>query len=118
VPKYTIHNAYLNVSTTVTVDGFDSTSVGQPNGEIPKGVNAYVKTVTVNGVKTASRCHFDFYDVRGRRLGLCGDTLTLAQTFRVGGNITITLTDDQSSVNSCAGSVPDSLSKGGFAVAR
>ena len=97
-PKYTIHNDYLNVSTTVTVENFDAKSVANP---IPKGASAYVKEVTVNGVKTESRCHFDFYD-----------------TFRVGGEIVIELTSDKSSVDSCDGSLPESLSTGGFATTR
>ena len=45
-PKYTIHNSFLNVSTTVTVKGFDATSVQKT---IPKGAAAYVANVTVNG---------------------------------------------------------------------
>jgi hypothetical protein len=97
-PKFTIHNSYLNVSTTVNVVNFDAKSV---NGTIPKGASAYVQNVTVNGAETESRCHFDFYD-----------------TFRIGGNITITLTADKDSVNSCAGSLPESISSGGFASAR
>ncbi|KAI0063500.1 glycoside hydrolase family 92 protein [Artomyces pyxidatus] len=97
-PKYTVHNAYLNVSTTVTVAGFDPKSV---NGTIPKGAAAYVQSVSVNNQTLASRCHFDFYD-----------------TFRVGGEIVITVTANRSAVNSCGASVPQSLSTGGFASAR
>ena len=69
--------------------------------EIPAGVPAYVQNVTVNGVPTVSRCHLDFYD-----------------TFRLGGEIEITLTSEKDAVDDCAGSVPDSLSTGGFAVIR
>ena len=98
MPKYTIHNSFLNVSTTVTVENFDAKSVQKT---IPKGASAYVKQVIVNGETTESRCHFDFYD-----------------TFRVGGNITIVLTSDKSAVDTCAGSVPQSLSTGGFASVR
>ena len=94
-PKYTVHNAFLNVSTTVTVQGFNSKSVQKT---IPSGVAAYVKSVTVNGKQTESRCHFDLYD-----------------TFRLGGEIVIELTDDKNSANSCAGSLPESISTGGFA---
>ncbi|KAF8199830.1 glycoside hydrolase family 92 protein [Mycena galopus ATCC 62051] len=97
-PKYTIHNSYLNVSTTVTTVGFDPKSVQKV---IPAGVKAYVANVTVNGVPSASRCHFDFYDV-----------------FRVGGNVTIELTSDKTAADDCLGSVPESLSTGGFATAR
>ncbi|TFK53721.1 glycoside hydrolase family 92 protein [Heliocybe sulcata] len=98
IPKYTIHNAYLNVSTTVTVKNYDAKSVQYP---IPSGASAYVKSVTVNGQETESRCHFDFYD-----------------TFRVGGEIVIELTADKQEADSCAGSLPQSISTGGFASAR
>ena len=74
-PQYTIHNAYLNVSTMVTVANFDPASVAQT---IPDGVAAYVESVTINGEELPSRCHLDFYDA-----------------FRLGGNITITLTADK-----------------------
>ncbi|KAA1471821.1 glycoside hydrolase family 92 protein [Dentipellis sp. KUC8613] len=97
-PKYTIHNSYLNVSTTVTTKGFDAKSV---NGTIPKGAAAYVKSVTVNNQTQASRCHFDFYD-----------------TFRVGGEIVIEVTADKDAVDDCGASIPESVSTGGFASAR
>lgn len=97
-PKYTIHNTFLNTSTTVTVKNFDAKSVAK---KVPKGASAYVKSVTVNGKATGSRCHFDFYD-----------------TFRLGGQIEIELTSDADSVDSCAGSLPDSISTGGFATVR
>jgi hypothetical protein len=98
VPSYTIHNTYLGTTTNVTVVGFDPKSVAET---IPAGARAYVKSVSVNGNQTASICHFDFYD-----------------TFRLGGNITIEVTDKASAVEGCAGSVPESLSTGGFASAR
>ena len=97
-PRYTIHNDYLNVSTTVIAKNFDPKSV---NGTIPKGAAAYVKSVTINNQTSASHCHFDIYD-----------------TFRVGGEIIIELTADKNSVNNCGVSVPQSLSTGGFAQAR
>ncbi|TFY63838.1 hypothetical protein EVG20_g6155 [Dentipellis fragilis] len=97
-PKYTIHNSYLNVSTTVITKGFDAKSV---NGTIPKGAAAYVKSVTVNNQTQASRCHFDFYD-----------------TFRVGGEIVIEVTADKDAVDDCGASIPESVSTGGFASAR
>ena len=53
-PKYTIHNSYLNVSTTVTVAGFNATSVQKT---IPAGAAAYVKSVTFNNVTSPNRCH-------------------------------------------------------------
>lgn len=68
---------------------------------IPIGASAYVKNVTVNGKPTVSRCHLDFYD-----------------TFRLGGDIVIELTADRALANDCAGSLPESISTGGFSVAR
>ncbi|KAI0044234.1 glycoside hydrolase family 92 protein [Auriscalpium vulgare] len=97
-PKYTIHNDYLNTSTTVTVVGFDPKSV---NGTIPNGAAAYVKSVSVNNQTLASRCHFDFYD-----------------TFRIGADVVIEVTSNMTDVNDCGASVPQSLSTGGFASAR
>jgi hypothetical protein len=97
-PKYTIHNSFLNVSTTVTTVNFDPKSV---QTKIPAGTAAYVKSVTINGVAASSRCHIDFYD-----------------TFRVGGDIVITLTSDKNEADSCLDSVPESISSGGFSQAR
>ena len=37
--KYTVHNRYLNTSTTVTVEGFDVCSLQEP---IPRGIAASV----------------------------------------------------------------------------
>ena len=88
----------MGVSTTVNVVGFDKKSLKK---NIPAGASAYVKEVLINGSDIGTRCHFDFYD-----------------SFRIGGNITIVLTDDMESVNDCAGSLPDSLSTGGFSKAR
>lgn len=98
LPTYTIHNSELGVSTTVNVEGFDPQSVAQT---IPSGASAYVKSVLINGVPSESNCHFDFYD-----------------TFRIGGNITIQLTSNKAEANNCSGSLPDSLSTGGWAQAR
>ena len=98
LPKYTIHNPYLNVSTTVTVDGFDARSV---RATVPHGVAAYVQSVRVNNVTQASPCHFDFYD-----------------TFRVGADVVITVTADRAAADSCGASVPQSISTGGFATTR
>lgn len=98
VPSYTVHNAFLGTTTNVTVVGFDPKSV---NETIPSGARAYVKSVFVNGNQTASSCHFDFYD-----------------TFRLGGNILIEVTDKKSAAQACLGSIPESLSTGGFSSAR
>ncbi|TBU45769.1 glycoside hydrolase family 92 protein [Dichomitus squalens] len=97
-PKYTIHNSFLNVSTTVTVAGFNATSVQQT---IPEGAAAYVKSVTFNNVTSPNRCHLDFYDV-----------------FRVGGELVIEVTADKASVDDCGAGLPESVSTGGFAAAR
>jgi hypothetical protein len=104
IPKYTVHNRYLNTSTTVTVEGFDARSLQET---IPSGAAAYVQSVRVSTpnsdvtMQNASRCYFDFYD-----------------TFRVGADITITVTADRNAANSCGVSVPQSISTGGFAMAR
>jgi hypothetical protein len=88
----------MNASTTVTVKNYDVKSV-QKN--IPVGTSAYVKEVTINGKPTASRCHFDFYDA-----------------FRLGGDIVIELTADKVLADDCAGSLPESISTGGFSTVR
>ncbi|KAG5351387.1 hypothetical protein C0989_006718 [Termitomyces sp. Mn162] len=98
IPRYTIHNSFLNVSTTVTTLNYDAKSVQK---SIPSGTAAYVQNVTINGVPSTSRCHFDFYD-----------------TFRVGGEIVITLTADKTGADDCLGDLPASLSTGGFSQAR
>ncbi|GLB37025.1 putative glycoside hydrolase family 92 protein [Lyophyllum shimeji] len=98
IPKYTIHNSFLNTSTTVTTLNYDPKSVQKT---IPPGKAAYVQNVTINGVPTPSRCHFDFYDV-----------------FRVGGEVVITLTADKAAADDCLGNLPESISTGGFAKAR
>ncbi|KAG6891575.1 hypothetical protein C0992_003602 [Termitomyces sp. T32_za158] len=98
VPKYTIHNSFLNVSTTITTLNYDAESVQRT---IPSGTAAYVQNITINGMPAASRCHFDFYD-----------------TFRVGGDIVITLTADKAAADDCLSDLPASLSTGGFSQAR
>lgn len=98
IPSYTIHNTFLNTSTTITTVGFDPNSV---QATIPDGAAAYVKNVTFNGVELASKCHFDFYDV-----------------FKVGGTMLIEVTDDITQGNDCGASVPESVSMGGFATVR
>lgn len=97
-PKYTIHNSFLNVSTTVTTVNYDAKSIQKT---IPPGTPAYVQNVTINGQPSASRCHFDFYDV-----------------FRVGGQVVITLTADKNAADDCQSKLPESISTGGFAQAR
>ena len=98
IPKYTIHNSFLNTSTTVTTVNFDPQSVQKT---IPAGTAAYVKNVTINGVPSVSRCHLDFYDA-----------------FRLGGEVVITLTANKTEANDCLGGLPESISTGGFSKAR
>ena len=98
IPKYTIHNSYLNVSTTVTTKGFDPRSVQQ---KIPKNVAAYVANVTINGKPAESRCHIDFYDI-----------------FKTGGDIVIEVTADKALADDCGGLLQESISTGGFATVR
>jgi len=60
-----------------------------------------MKSVTINGKHNTSRCHFDFYN-----------------TFRLGGDIVITFTTDKTTVDSCKEGVLESLSTGGFTIAK
>ncbi|KAI9437069.1 hypothetical protein BJY52DRAFT_1421747 [Lactarius psammicola] len=57
VPKYTVHNPYLNVGTTVTVYGLDARSI---TATVPQGAAIYVQSVRINNVPQASPSHFDF----------------------------------------------------------
>lgn len=82
----------------MTTKGFDPKSVQKT---IPTGAAAYVKSVTINGVESPNRCHFDFYDV-----------------FRVGGEVVIEVTADKDSVDNCGAGLPESISTGGFATTR
>ncbi|MBW0474806.1 hypothetical protein O181_014521 [Austropuccinia psidii MF-1] len=94
VPRYTIHNPYLNVSTTVKVTNFDPASNADP---IPNGVAAFISEVKLNGKALASKCQVDFH-----------------QLFRKGGELEMVLTSDRSKAEGCGGPVPQSLSPGGF----
>jgi hypothetical protein len=97
IPEYTIHNRYLNTSTTVKVDGYDTHSV---QATIPPGAVAYVQSVQINDITQVSRCYVDFYD-----------------TFRVGADIVITATSNRTAVQDCQ-LVPHSISTGGFVTVR
>lgn len=97
-PKYKIINSYLNVTTSVNVVDFDARTLSKI---IPPGARAYVKNVTWNGNELESTCHFDFYDV-----------------FRTGGELVMWMTSDKTAVDKCRGSLPGSLSTGGFNTAR
>jgi hypothetical protein len=113
IPEYTVHNRYLNTSTTVRVDGYDARSV---RATIPRGAAAYVRSVRTidsdsdGGVARAqeaaapgptTRCYVDFYD-----------------TFRVGADVVIAVTSDRAAAQNCDGPVPHSISTGGFATVR
>lgn len=100
VPKYAIHNEYLGKSTIVTVANFDPRCVNVRN--IPRGVRAYVKTITYNGhpLEGGKRCHLDFLAV-----------------FKKGGDIVIEVTNSEADALGCVGSLPSSLSTGGFGAA-
>ena len=69
--------------------------------KIPTGAPAYVQAVKVNNETMPSVCSLDFYD-----------------TFRIGADIEIILTDDKDSANDCGAAVPQSLSTGGFSSTR
>ena len=104
IPEYTVHNRYLNTSTTVRVDGYDARSV---RATIPQGAATYVQSVQIIDAGVAqleeatSRCYFDFYD-----------------TLRVGADVVITLTSNRTAAQDCKGEVPHSISTGGFATVR
>ena len=57
--------------------------------------------LTLLNVCLCRSCHFDFYDV-----------------FRVGGEVVIEVTAHKNEVDDCGTSVPESISTGGFAIAR
>ena len=102
IPKYTVHNRYMNTSTTVKVDGYDAHSV---RATIPPGAVAYVQGVRIGPGKLnlkATRCYIDFYD-----------------TFRVGADVVITVTSNRTAGQNCKNwGVPHSISTGGFAKVR
>lgn len=69
--------------------------------KIPSGAAAYVQSLKINNETMTNVCSFDFYD-----------------TFRVGAEIEIVLTDDKDAANDCGATVPQSLSTGGFSTLR
>ncbi|KAH8091050.1 glycosyl hydrolase family 92-domain-containing protein [Cristinia sonorae] len=94
VSSYTITNNLLGTKTTVTVEGFDkSTLVATP----PSGSKVFVKSITVNGVANPSVCWLAFDDLIG------------------GGEIVIEVDGDASAAaqRGCGGSDPTSLNTGG-----
>ena len=94
--SYTLHNALLETSTTITVSGFDPSSIAQTPSD---GVSMYVTNVSVNGTPSESICWISWKDIVG------------------GGEIVITVDADADAaeMRGCAGSLPDSLASGGFA---
>ena len=84
-------------ASTVTTVNFDPKSLVKT---IPAGARAYVKSVTLNG-QIIPKCHFDFYDV-----------------FKKGGVVVIEVTASKTGVNDCGGSLPDSISTGGWSQAK
>lgn len=100
VPGYRIVNE-LRGTLVVVVNGFDASAVAQT---IPQGARAFVGSVSVNGKRQSSRCKISFTDL------FPGP----------GANTTLELemTADEAAANSCGdgdGSLPSSLSTGGFA---
>jgi putative alpha-1,2-mannosidase len=56
LPSYTLTNSLLG-TVTVTAQNFDKRSLEKV---IPRGARAYVKSVSINGVKQSSRCKIQF----------------------------------------------------------
>ncbi|KAE8215972.1 hypothetical protein CF327_g817 [Tilletia walkeri] len=101
IPEYTIKNPLLG-NVHIVADGFDPASIGET---IPKGVKAYVQTITINGKPYSSRCRISWSDLFP---GAPGKTTEMVMT----------LTADADAVNNCgtggAGDLPFSLSTGGW----
>ncbi|KAF8193001.1 glycosyl hydrolase family 92-domain-containing protein [Pholiota molesta] len=95
VSSYTIHNQLLNTDTTVTVQGFDPTTLVQTP---PSGSRIYVQSVTINGVESNTICWIDWDDIVG------GGQIVI----EVGSNPTA------SGCGSAPNARPDSLASGGF----
>lgn len=94
--SYTLSNAALGTTTTVTVDGFDDATL---TASPPAGSRLFVQKVTVNGVERPSVCWIAFEDVVG------------------GGEVVISVGADPRA-DGCGSedsALPDSLSTGGFA---
>ncbi|THH32410.1 hypothetical protein EUX98_g1756 [Antrodiella citrinella] len=62
VSSYTIKNNLLGTTTTVTVNGFDNTTL---TAAPPSGSNLFVKKITVNGKDNPSLCWLAFDDLTG-----------------------------------------------------
>ncbi|KAE8223856.1 hypothetical protein CF319_g3167 [Tilletia indica] len=101
IPEYTIKNPVLG-NVHVVVDGFDPASIG---ASIPKGVKAYVQTISLDGKPYSSRCRISWDDLFP---GAPEKTTEMV----------LTLTADGNAVNNCgaggAKDLPSSLSTGGW----
>ncbi|CAN8105823.1 unnamed protein product [Discula destructiva] len=102
MPSFSIRNE-LRGTLVVVARGFDAASVAPA---IPAGARAFVGSVAINGVVQASRCRVSFGDLFPGP----GVTTTL----------TLEMVADEGAANGCGngtGSLPSSLSTGGFAAA-
>jgi putative alpha-1,2-mannosidase len=94
VSSYTLRNDFLGTSTTVRVDGFDTTSLSTT---APLSSRMYVQSVSIGGSERKSTCWIDFKDL-------------------VGGK-EVVIVVGATALKSCGEgkeSLPDSLSNGGF----
>ncbi|KDR79138.1 hypothetical protein GALMADRAFT_137030 [Galerina marginata CBS 339.88] len=94
--SYTLHNGLLGTDTTVTVQGFDPTTLARTP---PPGSRVHVQSVTINGVRNESVCWVRWEDIVG------------------GGEIVIEVGPNPrpDGCGSSSGSLPASLESGGFA---
>ncbi|KAL9938972.1 hypothetical protein V8E36_001785 [Tilletia maclaganii] len=101
MPEYTIRNPLLG-NVHVVAAGFDQRSVAET---IPKGVKAFVKTITINGKPHSSRCRINWDELFPNDAGKTNE-------------VVLTLTADGDSVNNCGkggvADLPSSLSNGGW----
>ncbi|KAJ6504131.1 glycosyl hydrolase family 92-domain-containing protein [Mycena vitilis] len=96
---YTLRNDLLGTSTAFSVKGFDPASL---SATPPAGARVFVKSITINGVPSASLCWIDFDDVTG------------------GGTVEIEVYGDAAAAAAAGcgdgpNALPDSLATGGFA---
>ncbi|KAL9939006.1 hypothetical protein V8E36_001819 [Tilletia maclaganii] len=101
MPEYTIRNPLLG-NVHVVAAGFDRRSVAET---IPKGVKAFVKSITINGKPHSSRCRINWDELFPKHAGKTNE-------------VVLTLTDDGDAVNNCgpggAADLPSSLSTSGW----
>lgn len=95
--QYSLKNDFFNTKTTVRVDGFDPTGV---QASPPNSSRILVESVTINGIRSASRCWISFEDLVAKS-----------------SEIVIKVTNDLEEAMGCgsgARALPDSLGTGGF----